>query len=495
MKGRLAERPAPVILEYIYRPNLEMDEETLPYLTQANLAHVVMLARTGIVRLADAQALLELLLYLDEQDEVPFDLDAELEGLYYNYERYLLDRLGPRVGGRLHTARSRNDLGATISRMQVRDLILDLLDRLNAFRATLLGRAEEHLDVVVTGYTHLQPAQPITLGHYLASIEQALGRDAARLLRTFDATNRSCLGAGALAGTGFPIDRQLTADLLGFDGFVDNTLDAVGGRDYLLELFSNLAILATTLSRFAQDLYVWYTYEFGVIALPDRLGGTSSIMPQKKNPIVMETCKGRLSHVFGGLISALSAVKNTPYTNVIDVNRESFHLLEDSAGGVTAVLALLQAALEGLEVQEDRAYEMACANFSTATELADTLVREKDYSFREAHHIVGAVVRRAVEKGLNATQITGRFVDDVAVAEVGAPVGLPEDALRRALDPRQSVAARAHDGGSAPAAVARTVGRARARLARDQERVAAARRRLGEARASLRQAVREMIAR
>jgi argininosuccinate lyase len=280
---------------------------------------------------------------------------------------------------------------------------------------------------------------------------------------------------------------------LGFDGFLDNTLDAVGSRDYLLELFSTLAILAITLSRLAQDLFVWYTYEFGIIGLPDSLGGTSSIMPQKKNPIIMETCKGRLSHVLGGLISALSAMKNTNYTNVIDVNSESFHLLDDSAGQVEAALGLLQAAIENMEVRKDRAYDMASANFSTVTELADTLVREKDYSFREAHHIVGVIVRQALQKGLSATQITSEFIDSVIIDEIGTPVGLPEDKVRQALDPRQNVRARAHDGGPAPSAVATTIGRARRLLEEDRHFVEMTRHKLQSAQTSLRKIVREML--
>jgi argininosuccinate lyase len=452
-----------------------------------------MLGRCGILTEDETRALLEVLLQIDEEGEDLFTLDAELEGLYYNYERYLIEVLGPGVGGKVHTGRSRNDLGATMSRMRVRDLILKLLDQVVEFRASLLTKAAEHVDTVITGYTHLQPAQPITLGHYLTGIEQALQRDTTRLLRVFENTNRSCMGAGALAGTGFSIDRQLTADLLGFDGFIQNTLDAVGGRDYLLELFSDLAILAITLSRLAQDLYVWYTHEFGIIALPDRLGGTSSIMPQKKNPIVMEISKGRLSHVFGGLASALAAMKNTNYTNVIDVNSESYHFLNDSAYQIEGGLALLQAGIQNVEVRKDRALEMASTNFSTATELADTLVREKGHSFREAHHIVGAVVRKAVEEGLGATEITSSFIDTVVQEEIGEKVELSDEQVRHALDPTRNVEARAHDGGPAPVAVTRMIEQAKALLEGDRKSVEDARRGLEEAKRTLRQTAREMI--
>jgi argininosuccinate lyase len=357
----------------------------------------------------------------------------------------------------------------------------------------LLQTAERHLDCLITGYTHLQPAQPITMAHYLSAIEQALQRDTVRLFHTLENTNRSCLGAGALAGTGFPIDRKMVAELLGFEGMIVNTLDAVGGRDFLLELLSDLSILAVTLSRLSQDLYIWYTYEFGLIDLPDRLGGTSSIMPQKKNPIIMETCKGSLSIVLGGLISALAAIKNTNYTNRLDANWESFRLLGKSADQVTASMALLRAAIEGMEVRQERAYRMAEANFSTVTELADTLVREKDYSFREAHHVVGAVVRQATAQGMVATEISSQFIDEVMVREGAAPVRLPEEQVRQALDPRRNVEARDHDGGPAPAAVSRHIEGAWGQLDADRQGAAGARQAIVDAQESLRQIVREML--
>jgi argininosuccinate lyase len=493
ISGRLAEKPDPVVLKYLYRPWIAREEGDLPYLTDANLAHVIMLGQTGIIPEGEARALLGLLLNIDGEGAKLFSLDPELEGLYYNYERYVIEVLGPRLGGKMHTGRSRNDLGATTSRMRVRDCIIGLLDQVISFRASLLGKAAENLDTIITGYTHLQPAQPITLGHYLTGIEQALQRDVTRLFNTLQCTNRSCLGAGALAGTGFPVDRALTAKLLGFDGFLENTLDAVGGRDYLLELYADLAILATTLSRLAQDLYAWYTYEFGIITLPDRLGGTSSIMPQKKNPIIMEATKGRAAHVIGGLISALGAMKNTNYTNVIDVNSEGFYLLDDSINHTEAMLALLEAVIEGMEVRRQPAYERAAENFSTVTELADALVRQKDCSFREAHHAVGVIVRKAMESGLKATQVTSEFIDRVVSDELGEPLGLPEESVRQALDPKHNVAARAHPGGPAPDAVRKTIESATSRLQEDRQRLGETRTQLDNARLALRSAALEMI--
>jgi argininosuccinate lyase len=493
MKGRLKEQPAPAVLKYIFEPRLKTDMELLPYLTQVNLAHVVMLSRESIISKQEATALLDVLMAIDTRGSDLLEPDAELEGLYLNYERHVIERLGPRVGGKLHIGRSRNDLGATMSRMRVRDLVLDLLDRTIGFRLSLLDRAEQEVETIITGYTHLQPAQPITLGHYLVAIEQAVSRDGDRLFHTFQTVNKSCLGAGALAGTGFPINRQLTSDLLGFDGLIENTLDAVASRDFLLELFSNLAIIAVTLSRLAQDIFVWCSYEFGIIDIPDRLAGTSSMMPQKKNPIVLESSKGRLAHVFGGLISALSAMKNTNYSNVVDVNYESFHLLKDSCYQTEAALALLGELLEAMEIQKERTVSMASANFSTVTQLADTLVVRGDYSFREAHHIIATVARVAAEREMTAAQITTEFIDTVAAEEIGRKVGLGEDEVRRALAPAINVQSRSHRGGPAPEAVARAIKRALERVEEDGRLLESIRRGLQRARASLRSVVREEL--
>jgi len=492
MRGRLESDTDEVIVRHIYAPKLESELQEMPYLTEANLAHVIMLYRQDIIEESDAQDLLEILLRLDRRGCSLLDVDEGLEGLYYNYERYLIAELGSRTGGRLHTARSRNDLGATMSRMRVRDLILDVLEGLIRFRTTLADRAEAETETIITGHTHMQPAQPITVGHYLAGIEHAVARAAGQFLHTYELTNLCCLGAGALAGTGFPIDRQLTAELLAFDGFVENTVDAVAARDYLLAFFSDMACLSITLSRLAQDLYMWYSYEFGIIDLPDSLAGTSSIMPQKKNPGILESPRGRLSHVLGGLVSALTAMKNTNYTNVTDVNSQSFHHLIDSVQQVSSSVVLLEAAVAGMEIHEDRALRMASSNFSTVTQLADTLVEQEGYSFREAHHIVGIVVHRAISRGLEATDVNRGFIDEVVREELGWSIRLSDEQVTAALDPRQNVEARCHPGGPAPAAVVKSLSKTRDELADDEVHISSLRERIRGARRKLRKAAREI---
>ncbi len=494
MRGRLEGDTDEVILQHIYAPKLESELEDMPYLTEANLAHVIMLYRQNIIGESDAADLLRLLLHMDRHGTSLLDIDEGLEGLYYNYEQYLIDELGSRTGGRLHTARSRNDLAATMSRMRVRDLILDVVEGLIHFRGTLAGRAEAEIDTIITGHTHMQPAQPITVGHYLVGIERALTRATDQFLHTYELTNICCLGAGALAGTGFPIDRQLTSELLGFDGFIENTVDAVAARDYLLAFFCDMANVATTLSRLAQDMYMWYSYEFRIIDLPDRLGGTSSIMPQKKNPVILESPRGRLSRVFGGLVSALSAMKNTNYTNVTDVNSQSFQHLDDSVQQVLSSFALLEAAVAGMQVREERALRMASSNFSTATQLADTLVEQEGYSFREAHHIVGAVVHRATSRDMEATDVDAEFLREVAEEKLGLSIQLSDEQVNAALDPRQNVAARDHPGGPAPDAVMSSLCNVRDDLTEHETRVSSLRARIQEAGRKLRRNAQQIVA-
>lgn len=486
MRGRLQGEAEDVVLRYIYGPRLRTDLAKTHYLTEINLAHVIMLDRQEIISRKTARQLLRILLRIDNDGPESFQLDENLEGLYFNYEKFVIEQLGARAGGALHTARSRNDLGATMSRMQVRDLILDLLNHVLDFRRELSRRSLTEKDTVFTGYTHLQPAQPITVGHYLLAMERALARDTRRLVNTYHSTNLSCMGAGALAGTGFPIDRYLTATMLGFEGFIENTLDAVAGRDYLIELLGNMANLATTLSRLAQDLYVWYTHEFGIISLPDRLGGTSSIMPQKKNPVVIESPRGRLSHVTAALISALAAMKNTNYSNVTDVNNQSFHLLEDASGHLVASLSLLGAVICGMEIDSERTREMASENFSTVTELADELVRSAGYSFREAHHLVGSIVRIATDRRLKTTDITLELVDRVAREKTGRATGLNDEEVRQALDPLHCVRVRAHAGGPAPETLERSIANAETEMRSDREQVESLRESLDTTRRKLR---------
>ncbi len=492
---RLAEAPASEIVEYLYGPRMREERDTsFGYLTEVNRAHVAMLARQGIITGEVAAALLRAITALAAEGSANLPLDPQREDLYFNYERAIIERVGAAVGGQMHTGRSRNDLGATMYRMRCRDVLLGLLDGVCRCRSALLAKAAAHLETVMPGYTHLQPAQPITFAHYLAAIEGALARDTDRLDGALTRTELSPLGSGALAGTGFNIDRELTARWLGFPGLVLDTLDAVASRDFLIEAAAAGAILGVTLSRFAQDLYVLYTSEFGTIDFPDRVAGTSSIMPQKRNPIVLEHIKGRTTHAAGALTSALAAVHHANYTNVIDANREGLRPIWGALEEIGVALALARVAAETAEPRPALMLQRCRANFSTVTELADTLVRRWGVSFREAHEVVGAVVRRAVADGLDASGISAGMVTTAAREVLGRDFAISDAEVHAALDPLTNVRARRHPGGPAPDAVAAMLAAAQARLRHDRARLDAVSSRLAAARAELDRTVAQIAA-
>jgi argininosuccinate lyase len=453
---RLTEVPASEIQELIY--GNEIDEEmavTFQYMTDLNRAHVVMLEKQGIIKKKAAVALLKALADIEAAGVEGLELDPAREGTYYNYEHAVIVRTSPEIGGQMHTGRSRNDLGATITRMTYRDTIIRLINAANNLRAAILERAHEHAGTIMPGYTHLQPAQPITLGHYLTAVEAGLARDTGRLLNALEHTNYCPLGAAALAGTGFPIDREMTAELLGFAEPVTNTLDAVASRDYILEAMAAASIMGVTLSRLAQDLFVWYSDEFSMISFRDRVAGTSSIMPQKKNPILQEYIKGRTSQQVGAFASAVAAIHNANYTNVIDANTQAFRSTPKAFHDLFAALVFSRLLIQNLIVKKEIMLERCRGNFTTVTQLADTLVTEWDISFRQAHEVVGAVVRYATEHGMRATDISAELVIEQAAEALGTKYTISTELVKQALDPEKHVELRKHTGGTAKKEVLR----------------------------------------
>ncbi|MDP2872826.1 MAG: argininosuccinate lyase [Bacillota bacterium] len=483
---RLSERPAAEVVQYLYAPRMaEERDSSFWHMTATNRAHVVMLAQEGIVTPQAAAAILDALDDIAAQGPAGLELDPEREDLYFNYEHAVSGRVGPDTGGRMHTGRSRNDLGATLTRLRCRDVLLGLMDAAVELREALLARAGEHLETVMPGYTHLQPAQPITLGHYLTAVEEALGRDTERLAAALRHADLCPLGAAALAGTGFPINRDTTAELLGFSAVLPNTLDCVASRDYLLEALAAAAIMGVTLSRFAQDLYVWYSAEFGAVDFPDRAAGTSSIMPQKKNPILLEHIKGRTAHAPGAFVSAIAGIRNTNFTNVIDANREALRPAWGALEELRVSLALSVLVVRTLIVRDALLLDRCRTNFSTVTELADTLVRLWGISFRQAHEVVGGVVRRVMAGGGTAAAIDADLVREVSAEILGMRYDLDNAAVALALDPVNNVRARGHYGGPAPDQVSRMVTEGRARLDETRSLLDGVRRRMAGAEGAL----------
>ncbi|QYY33883.1 argininosuccinate lyase (plasmid) [Cupriavidus pinatubonensis] len=491
---RLTQAIAPEVCEHIYLPRLLREFESgFPYLNEINQAHLLMLHANGLLPDAAARTLARALLQMEEEGPKAVQLDPAREDAFFNYEARLMEVAGADAGGSLHMARSRNDIAATLDRLRARDATLLLLDALLVARATALDKAGEHTATVMPGYTHLQAAQPITYGYYLAAVAEVLGRDINRLTHALEALDTCPLGAAALAGTSFPIDRLSTARWLGFSRYVDNALDAVASRDFAWEIQAALTIGALTWGRVAQDYYVWATPEFGLIDFPDSIAATSSIMPQKKNPVVLEHLKGKGGHVLGLLTASLSAVKGTHFTHTVDGNRESMRSFWESAEESLRCVKLLRLILENATPLRENMRARANRDFSAATDLADALVRDAGVSFRQAHHIVGAVVRDALDRKLIASEITSDMVDAAAKQYTGRPTALNASTVARCLDPEIAVKARVSAGSPSPSKVLQNLSDQLQSLARSRAVVAEEQKRINDSRVALKHAVHSLL--
>ncbi len=463
---RLKEPLAPEVVEYIFAPRLNREFFTnFELLNEINQAHLLMLAWQGILNEESARRLASALIRMQDEGPNAVELDPGREEAYFNYEAHLIKMVGADVGGRLHTARSRNDMGATIDRIRVRDFAVRISRALIALSQSALAQAKRYAYHVMPGYTHMQAAQPITYGYYLAALVDAWGRDIGRLRHVLESVDGSPLGACALAGTSFPIDPAMTSELLGFTRPLGSALDGVASRDFALEMSAALSIMMITCSRMVQDFYIWSTPEFGYIDFPDSIASTSSIMPQKKNPAVLEFLRGKTGHLIGLTTAAFSTVKSTHFTHSGDSSRESTRTCFESCEEALKALELMKLLVEKVEPNEKRMASRAADDFSTVTDLADLLVRKADISFRDAHHIIGAVVRESLDNGIAAKDITAETVNAAATAQLGRPVAIHSEDLHACLDPVLNVSARRAHGGPAPETVL-------ARLARQEESLA-----------------------
>ncbi|HEX7892211.1 MAG TPA: argininosuccinate lyase [Ramlibacter sp.] len=486
---RLKEPLAQEICEHIYGPRLARDfDRQFAWLTEVNEAHLLMLHKTGLVSPEVARKLASGLQQMEAEGPAAVELDPAREDPYFNYEAKLMTITGRDAGGRLHMARSRNDIAATIDRMRARTIVLDVLEALGRVRRIALERASTFAGTVMPGYTHLQPAQPITFGFYLSALAETLGRDMDRLEAALPRIDALPLGAGALAGTRFPIDRRVTADALGFGSLVHNTLDAVASRDFAWEAMSAMAITALTWGRVAQDFYVWSTPEFGLLSFPDRVASTSSIMPQKKNPAVLEYLRGKSAHVVGLLNTSLVTVKGTHFTHTGDSSRESMRSFWECCEETMRCLSLFELIVGSVEPRPSHMLRRVGLDFSVATDLADGLVAEAGLSFRDAHHVVGGLVRMALDAGHSAGELTSAMLDLAAADVIGRTIGWPEETLRQYLDPIQSVNAR-RNGGPAPSEVMLAVQRQLGHLETVLSAAKATRRRLEASRQQMKREI------
>jgi argininosuccinate lyase len=490
---RLTQATAPEVCAHIYAPRLTREfGPGFRYLTDINQAHLLMLHGAGLIPADVAAPLARALIRIEQEGPEAVPLDPEREDAYFNYEARLMEVAGADAGGRLHVARSRNDILATHDRLRARDTVLALLAALADARDAVLLQAEVHADAVMPGYTHLQAAQPITYGYYLSGVAQAMGRDMARLRHALEGLDACPLGAGALAGTAFPIDRAATANWLGFSTYAPNSLDAVASRDFAWEILSAVTIATVTWGRVAQDLFVWSTPEFGLIDFPDSVAGTSSIMPQKKNPVVLEYLKGKGGHMIGLLTASLAALKGSNFTHTGDGNRESMRGFWEAMDESLRCVSLLKLVLQNATPQRANMLARARRDFSSATDLADMLVRDAGMSFREAHHVVGAVVREALDRHIPACEIDSEMVNRAALHHTGRAFQFDAQAVARCLDPVQGVAARRAAGGPAPDLVLGQVAAQRDELARHRQAIDSMCNTAGTNRATMKHAVEQL---
>ncbi len=419
-------------------------------------AHAAMLAATGIVTDKDAEAMREgLLTVLSEIETGKFAFSAALEDIHMNVEARLKEIIGE-PAGRLHTGRSRNDQVATDFRLWVRDQCDQAIAGLQALQGTLLDQAEAGADWVMPGFTHLQTAQPVTWGHHMMAYVEMFGRDAARFADARARMNESPLGAAALAGTSFPIDRYMTAEALGFDRPMANSLDAVSARDFALEFLSAAAICATHLSRFAEELVIWSSAQFRFVVMSDRFSTGSSIMPQKKNPDAAELIRAKVGRITGGMVALFTVMKGLPLAYSKDMQEDKEQVF-DAADTLILSLAAMTGMVSDMTANRDSLAASAGSGFSTATDLADWLVRALGLPFRDAHHVTGALVALAEQGGCDLADLTLDQMQSVHGA-------ITEDVFA-VLGVDNSVASRTSYGGTAPAQVRAQINRWREVLA------------------------------
>ena len=496
MRGKLKKDPAPSLIKYINQPGIDEDKE-FSYQTYLDLnkAHVVMCAKQGIIDRDSAKIILKVTKEMAAMGKEPtFPIDPALESMYFNLEKYLIEHAGIEAGGKVHTARSRNDLCSTKFRIDFRKVYFEICEKLNQLRREILAKANDTKDVVLAGYTHLQPSEPITVGHYLACMLSALERDYRRLSGVYVSLNLCPLGGGSMGSTTFPIDRELTSKLLGFDAPVDNSLDCVGSRDWALEMLSTVSILANNLSRFAHDFYVWATPQFGYIDLDDSVSICSSIMPQKKNPQTLEQIKGRAGNVEGTFVAAYGAMKNTPYTNCSDGTSVAVSFLRLGLHETAAILDLMIDTIKAMTPNKERLLHEALTDFCTMTELANTLVRIEKVSFREAHEVVAMIVDHMLKTGKKANEITAKDVDSCFVSTLEKHITvLTDEDVTSALDPTKNVKNKKCIGGTSEEEITRQLANRSSRLCEDQKELKAREESVCEANKALNQAVDDLI--
>lgn len=447
--GRFDEPVAELVKRYT--ASVDFDKRLAVFDIQGSLAHAHMLGVQGIISQADVKAIeAGLAEILAEIQAGKFEWLLDLEDVHLNIEKRLTDKIGD-AGKRLHTGRSRNDQVATDVRLWLRATVDDVLAGIRKLQLSLLDLAEQHAETIMPGFTHLQVAQPVTFGHHLMAYFEMLKRDAERFADARKRINRLPLGAAALAGTSYPIDRVLVASKLGFDGVCENSLDAVSDRDFAIEFSAAASVLMMHLSRFSEELILWSSPRFGFVDIADRFCTGSSIMPQKKNPDVPELVRGKSGRVYGHLMGLLTLMKGQPLAYNKD-NQEDKEPLFDIADTLLVTLEIYADMLRGVKVNQANMRQAALEGFSTATDLADYLVK-KGLPFRDAHEVVALAVKLGVQRGCDLA--------DMPLETLQKFSALIAEDVYNVLTLEGSVASRDHIGGTAPNQVKQAIQQAR----------------------------------
>lgn len=462
--ARLSSPPAEALIKYHDIPALVREKRHAREFNQVDLAHTVMLAEQGILLPDVAKSILRGLLELRRMNPATIPIDPMRGSFLLQIEAYLFSLMGEDIGGQMHTGRSRIDQGTTVRRLHERNGILTVLERLNLFRAALIGKAAKHARTIMPGYTHMQQAQPWVFGHYLLSIATRLTEDFERLTQAYARVNVNPLGAVGLAGTSWPLDRNRTTELLGFGAVLENSKL---GREafYAADAVAALSLVMATLNDLSTDLHLWSSTEFGFVESDDAYCGTSSIFPQKKNPAGLETVKKAAGGSVTWLASALATFRAE---GTGDQAMRDLPLFDDALETTAGMLDLLTGILSTLIVHEDRMRKGLDGSWCTASNLADVVVRQTGLSFRQVHHVVARLVRICIAENFSPSAVTTDLLNRAAQETIGQDITIDSHTLRNALDPEIFVHTRVSAGSVAPAEVDRMIESARSRLADDE---------------------------
>jgi argininosuccinate lyase len=471
--------PAELFHETVLRRFFDFKQERWFWpLVATHRAWTVCLHEAGMVGDDDARALRDALDALAQAGpEAAEPYEPAFEYFYLHIERFLVGQVGEQVAGQLNLGRTRPE---PLTRMTLRGDVLGLLHRLVDLRATLLQLAGQELETVLPGYTHCQHGQPTTLAHYLSALISHLERDPERLLTAYGRVNRCTLGCGALSGVGFPLNRGLAAELLGFDGIVENTYDAVASGDQKVEALAAAASALSVLGRVSQDFHQWCTIEYGMAQVDPGFASISSLMPQKRNSLVFEYVRARAAMVAGALSTVLGISHNTFFQDVEDVCIDVEPVLTEAFDSASRAVQLFDGVVATMRFDRERMLELARTGFSTVSALAEAIGEEAGLSYRTSHRIVALAIQRTLDDG-GSHELSGAEIDDAAETVIGRPLGLSPEVIARALDPVDFVRTRSVEGSPSPDAVASMLEASTLLLERDQSAVEQAGERLGAA--------------